>query len=261
MPDSKTISLTSLYKTLENVRPVRIAHRGASGLYPENTIPAMEKAVKLGADMIEFDLRLTKDGIPVVLHDPTIDRTSNGKGVPADYTFEELRKFNFSYRGGVPVYSELAIPAFEEILAEFRDLCCMNIQVYDTTEAGLKTICALYRKYEMFDRGFLAIGHEAARLVRRIDPDVEVAILGQWDLRGTPDEIRKCHAAGCRFLQPVHDHLHPETFTCAKEQGMYANVFFSDTDIENRKLIGLGASGILTNRIDLLTDTCNALKK
>lgn len=256
---SRTVSLTALYQSLDRVRPVRIAHRGASGLYPENTLLAMRKAVDLGADMIEFDLRLTGDGIPVLLHDPSIDRTSNGKGTPADYLFRELRKFNFSCRNGIPVYAELKIPSFEEVLAEFRDLCCMNIQVYDISPAGLKTICSLYREYEMFDRGFLAIGWDALRTVREIDPDVEVAILGPWDLRAFPEEIRKCHAAGCRFFQPVHDHLHPDTFSCARELGMYANVFFSDTDIENRNLIALGASGILTNRIDLLTDTCSAL--
>ncbi len=254
-----SISLTALYRELKGVRPVCIAHRGASGLYPENTLLAMDKAVKLGADMIEFDLRLTKDGIPVLQHDAVIDRNSTGKGEPGLYTLAELRKFNFSVMKGVPVYESMSVATFEEVLDGFRDRAAMNIQVYDTTEAGLRTICALYRKYEMFDRGFLAVGHEVAWMVRRIDPDVEVAILGQWDLRAAPEEIRRCAEFGCRFFQPVHDHLYPDTFSVAESVGMYGNVFFSDTDVENRKLIAAGASGILTNRIDLLRETCEAL--
>ena len=241
-----SVSLTALYQELKGVRPVRIAHRGASGLYPENTLLAMDKAVKFGADMIEFDLRLTKDGIPVLQHDAVIDRNSTGKGEPGLYTLAELRKFNFSVMKGVPVYESMNVATFEEVLDGFRDRAAMNIQVYDTSEAGLRTICALYRNYEMFDRGFLAVGHE-------------VAILGQWDLRATPEEIRRCAEFGCRFFQPVHDHLHPDTFPVAESVGMYGNVFFSDTDVENRRLIAAGASGILTNRVDLLRETCEAL--
>ncbi len=255
----KSVSLTELYRELKGVRPVRIAHRGASGLYPENTLLAMRKALDLGADMIEFDLRLTKDGVPILQHDRVIDRNSTGKGEPALYTLEELRKFNFSVMKNEPVYESMRVATFEEVLEEFHDRVTMNIQVYVTSEPGLRTICSLYRKYEMFDRGFLAVGHEAARMVRRIDPEVEVAILGPSDQRALPEEIRRCAEFGCRFFQPFRDFLRPETFACAEELGMYGNVFFSDTDVLNRRLIAAGAAGILTNRMDLLRETCEAL--
>ena len=74
------------------------AHRGASFEFPENTLLSMEKAVEAGADMIEFDLRGTSDDIPILLHDETIDRTSNGKGRPEDYTLSELKKFQKKLR-------------------------------------------------------------------------------------------------------------------------------------------------------------------
>src|SRR5690606_6512659 len=72
------------------------AHRGASFLCPENTAPAMAKAVELGAHMIEFDLRLSADGVPVLLHDATIDRTSDGRGRPEEHSLAALREFNFA---------------------------------------------------------------------------------------------------------------------------------------------------------------------
>ena len=73
------------------------AHRGFSGKYPENTMLAFEKAVEAGAEGIELDVQLTKDGEIVIIHDETIDRTTDGKGFVADYTYEELKKFDASY--------------------------------------------------------------------------------------------------------------------------------------------------------------------
>ena len=69
------------------------AHRGFSGKYPENTILAFQKAIEVGADGIELDVQLTKDGEVVIIHDETIDRTTDGKGYVVDYTYEELSKF------------------------------------------------------------------------------------------------------------------------------------------------------------------------
>jgi glycerophosphoryl diester phosphodiesterase len=71
-----------------------MAHRGYSGKYPENTMLAFEEAAKTGADGIELDVQLTKDGQVVVIHDERIDRTTDGSGWVKDYTYEELKKFN-----------------------------------------------------------------------------------------------------------------------------------------------------------------------
>ena len=73
------------------------AHRGFSGKYHENTLLAFEKAVEAGADGIELDVQLTKDGEVVIIHDETIDRTTDGKGFVADYTYDELKKIDASY--------------------------------------------------------------------------------------------------------------------------------------------------------------------
>lgn len=256
-------TLSDLYAESSPCNCIAIAHRGASGLYPENTLLAMEKAAALGADMIEFDLRLTKDGIPVLLHDPTIDRTSDGQGKPDDYTLDELRKFNFSFRpdsrglhSGPPACASMPIPSFEDVLSALHERVCMNIQVYDTAGNALKTICRLFRKYEMFDRAFLALpSFDTLRAVREIDPEIEGAVLGQWDLRASAPELRKCRDAGCRFVQLPVETLTPETLPLCRELGLKANLFYSDSENEIRSLIQDGADGILSNRIDILRKT------
>ena len=96
-------------------------HRGFSGKYPENTMLAFEKAIEVGADGIELDVQLTKDGEIVVIHDETIDRTTDGKGYVVDYTYEELSKFDASYiyRGKMGFNK---IPTLKEYFELIKDL-------------------------------------------------------------------------------------------------------------------------------------------
>ena len=97
-----------------NDHPLIWGHRGASGHAPENTLPAFRMAADMGADGVELDVQETKDGVLVVCHDETVDRTSNGAGWVKDFTFEEIRKLDFS--GGNAAYEGLKIPSMEEVL-------------------------------------------------------------------------------------------------------------------------------------------------
>ena len=88
-----------------------IAHRGASGGHPENTLLAFERALTQGADALEFDVRATADGVPVVIHDATVDRTTNGRGPVAAFSLADIRRL---YAGA----GEL-VPTLDEVLARF----------------------------------------------------------------------------------------------------------------------------------------------
>jgi glycerophosphoryl diester phosphodiesterase len=105
-------------------RPV-IAHRGNSAHAPENTFEAYDQAIALGADALEFDIRLTRDGVPVVIHDPTLDRTTNGRGPVVDRTLDELRALDagarFVSRDGSHPYrgQGFVIPTLEEMVVRY----------------------------------------------------------------------------------------------------------------------------------------------
>src|SRR6266704_6290544 len=109
-------------------RPLRIAHRGASARAPENTLAAFAEAVRLGANAIELDVHLTADGVPVVIHDGTVDRTTNGRGEVAAMTLKDLRRldagawFSSRFRGE-------RIPTLEESLEFARGRCAMNVEI------------------------------------------------------------------------------------------------------------------------------------
>ncbi len=104
------------------------AHRGFNAVAPENTLPAFAAAVALGADEIEFDLWPTADGQLVVCHDPSVDRTTDGKGTICDMTWEQIQKLD----AGKKFHSEYAgvhLPLFEEVLQQFARKVVMNIHI------------------------------------------------------------------------------------------------------------------------------------
>ena len=99
-----------------------MAHRGYSGKYPENTMLAFEEAAKTGADGIELDVQLTKDGQVVVIHDERIDRTTDGSGWVKDYTYEELKKFNAArVKGDQFGFQPISIARFKSA-SQFKQL-------------------------------------------------------------------------------------------------------------------------------------------
>jgi len=191
--------LTNLYNNWNNV--IAAAHRGACGCYPENTILSMRKAIECGADMIEFDLRASKDGIPVLLHDNTLDRTSDMQGKPEEYSLAQLRCGNFShyiygtdYKNGKevskPVYRTMKIPTFEDILQQFRGQTAMNIQVY-AEQSVMKEICRLYKQYQMYDQGYLTIATmKDIDYIKSIDKNIEICYTPGWEERTTPENLK-----------------------------------------------------------------------
>ena len=238
---------------------VLTAHRGASFEFPENTIAAFEAAIKAGAHFIEFDLYVSKDGVPVVLHDHTIDRTSNGSGRPEDLTLAELKKFNYSYfhhseRHSDPMYEVCEIPTFEEVLQKFSGTVCMNIQLNGKPDdAGIKEICRLYKKYNMEKTGYLTIAwRDIFQAVRDYASDIEICFTPPMQERATPESLELCKNLGCRYVQPVRAYFSAETAELCQKLNLRDNIFYSDAPAEAQGLIAMGAKGIMTNKIELL---------
>jgi len=99
-----------------------IAHRGNRVAAPENTIEALRDAIALGADAVEFDVRVTRDGVPIVLHDPVLDRTTNARGLASELTFAETRALEVRSPGGDSRFREARIPSLEQVLDSIGDV-------------------------------------------------------------------------------------------------------------------------------------------
>lgn len=156
------------------------AHRGASRYAPENTLPAFTLAAQQGADGVELDVHLSKDGELVVIHDETLDRTTDGTGPVQDYTLAQLQ--GFCADNHMPGFADARIPTLRQVLARLKPTGLrVNIELktsilwYDGIEE--KTL-ALVREMGMEDRVvYSSFNHYSIEKVRQLAPGAETAYL------------------------------------------------------------------------------------
>ena len=177
-------------------KPLVLGHRGASGYAPENTLPSYRKALDMGADGIELDIQMTKDGEIVVIHDETVDRTSDGTGWVKDLTLSELLELNFNYqnatdpwnpsgkmRGPViyPEYDRVRIPTMREVLDLFKGTGkLINIEL----KTGIvfypieENILALVDEFKMKDQIlYSSFNHATVMKIKELDPEAYTGFL------------------------------------------------------------------------------------
>lgn len=164
IPVTQTENQTFLKK---GNRPLIIAHQGGAGMAPGNTMAAFSLSEKLGVDMLEMDVHLSKDGEAVVIHDNTVDRTTNGTGAVKDMTLNELQKLDAGYHfiGPDGSYSYrnkgITIPAMDEIFKEFPGYP-MTIELKTDDPALADKMAELIRKHNMSDKVIIASFYDDA---------------------------------------------------------------------------------------------------
>lgn len=139
-----------------NGRPLVIAHGGAKKLFPENTMVAFDGSMAIGIDMLEMDVCLTKDDILITHHDKTIDAMTNGSGNIRDYTFEELKAFNFGDGfkdlNGKNPYAEtiVSVTKLEDVFKKYPDML-YNVEIKDSGETGEKAAQILFQLIKKYN--------------------------------------------------------------------------------------------------------------
>src|ERR671920_1323446 len=155
--------------------PVNLAHRGASSLAPENTIEAFRLALEAGAGGLELDVHMTRDGHIVVIHDATVDRTTNGSGAVSEMTFDELRRFDaghdFSPDGGPtrPYRGRgVRVPTLSEVLEEFPGVA-VNIDLKDGPPGIQAAVLGVLRETKTWRRTLVvSTRHTPVKRFRKI---------------------------------------------------------------------------------------------
>jgi glycerophosphoryl diester phosphodiesterase len=266
--------MTQKYSTLLELfrnanRTVITAHNAYNGHYPENSIVGLRAATEIGVDIIEFDVRGTADNVLVLQHDPTLDRTSNGHGVIVEKKFHEIKDLNFSYFNFLPDFSgtkmktprfeKFPITKFEDVLSELSSRVFMNIQVYTQDTTDIKKICALYKEFNLYEKAYLTMGNfYYAEKVRKLDSEIDICIT---DRPTTIEKLYKFKDFGCRFVQPVRTDISHEFCEKCRELDMFANLYYSNSDEDNRHFIELGIQGILTDYPEILMQTIKDLQE
>lgn len=243
-----------------------IAHRGANLYAPQNTLPAFEKAFEIGCDGVETDVHLTKDGIPVLCHNFTVDETSDGTGAIKDMTLAELRELDFgSYRGRE--FEGTKIPTLDE----FLELCSKNnVGVLDIeiksevfgkagTELAEKTIAAVI-EHGLIDN-LLISSFDPQVLVdcKKIDPRCKTGILYSPDslvsLKIAPRPVKFAREIKADALHPLFLYVNRLYVERAHRAGIQVNPWTIDKDIIGKRLSDIGCDGIITD----CPDTMNAI--
>jgi glycerophosphoryl diester phosphodiesterase len=232
-------------------RPAIFAHRGASAHAPENTLAAFELAIRQKADAIELDAKLSTDGQVVVIHDPTVDRTTDGHGWVGKMTLEALRELDAGTYFDVAFHGE-CIPTLEEVFETVGRETFINIELtnYVSPGDGLPQIVAGLVKHRHLETRVLFSSFNPQALIRakRILPDVPIGLLASpgWSGCWTRSWLG-------RILVP-YDALHPERqdvtprlVRAAHQRNQRVHTYTVNDPQEMRRLFDLGIDGVFTD--------------
>ena len=224
---------------LTSNRPLIIGHRGASADAPENTLAAFALALEQDADGIEFDVQLCADGIPVVMHDDTVDRTCDGAGRVSDLTLAELRMLTID--------GEHPVPTLDEVFAALgrRTLYNVELKGLGVSDGGLSAAVArVLAAHDVADRVIISsFSPFVVRLARQAMPGVPVALLREHR------PLRLAHALlRAQADHPYYPLVDEALMRWARRRGLRVNVWTVDDPAEAQRLVRLGVHGIITNR-------------
>lgn len=230
------------------------AHRGFSGIAPENTMAAFERAVASKADGIETDVHLSKDGKVVICHDETLDRTTNGSGLIQDYTFEQLQAFDAGSKFS-PEFSNERIPALEDFLKLVRQTdLLLNIELktdkvsYPQIEAK---VVVLLKEYDLVERTMLSsFNFQSIAKVKELLPEISTAAIMK-NPNTISDLWERMLELKVVAVHPDHKYLNPEFMDAAGKRGLLVNTWTPNQPKEFRRLLKLQTNGVITNFPDI----------
>jgi glycerophosphoryl diester phosphodiesterase len=250
-------------------RPLVIAHRGGAGLWPENTAHAFERAAAVGADVLEMDLHSTSDGALVIIHDATVDRTTNGTGRVGDLTLAELKRLDAGYRwtkdGGrtFPFRDKgITVPTLLEVLERFP-LMRLNIDIKQAEPSIVEPFCRTLS--ERGATGRVTVASFSSRTLaefRRACPEVATSA-GAEEVAALSAELRAGRGlltagrAPFRVVQVPEwvggqSGLTSEAVAALKRAGLEIDVWTINEEASMRRMIALGVDGIMTDYPDRL---------
>jgi glycerophosphoryl diester phosphodiesterase len=257
-------------------RPLVIAHQGGEGLRPSSTMLAYDHAVKLGADVLEGDIHTTSDGHLVLIHDETIDRTTDSTGEVDDMTLAQLQALDaghywtedgktYPYRG-----QGLTIITVRELFEKYPDLLYV-LEVKKTDLPTAEPTCDLIKELDMEEKVMIAsVYQDMMDTFRAACPDVTTS--------ATEDEATQFFVMNTLFLAPLYSppmtslqvpeysevrgvNLHvitPRFIRAAHKRGMDVHPWTINDPADLRRMIDLSVDGIITDRPDLLLDLLNS---
>ena len=218
---------------------LKIGHRGARAYEPENTLRSFGKAIELGVDAVELDVRETKDGKVVVIHDAKVDKTTNGKGSVSDLTLDEIKRLVTEKDEKVPTLEEALdfLDRKVKILIELKETGFEEEVLRQIRERGLEKNVVIVSFIE-----------EALRKVREMDKEVETGLIYVRH----KNSIKAALDLRASYLLPLYRFAHTANVKKAHENGLKVIVWTINKPEEVPQYIKKGVDGITSDRPDIL---------
>ncbi len=223
---------------------LKIGHRGAAGYAPENTLASFQRAIEIGVDMIEFDVRLSKDKQLVIIHDPTLDRTTNGRGRVADYNLSQLKKLDAG--------QQEQIPTLQEALKLINRRTQVNIELIETGLVPylLDTLDVFLKEgWDSDDFLLSSFYWQELELLNRLAPHFRLGVL--WDDPQKDWRLPQSQIPAYS-LHPHFALVNPILINEAKTRGLKIFAYTANTPKQISFLKELKVDGIFSDFPDLI---------
>lgn len=223
---------------LENIF-IKIAHRGASAYEPENTLRSFERAIEMKADMIELDVRQSIDGHLVVMHDDTVDRTTDSSGLVSLKTLSELKELNAGKGEQIPTLGQVI--ELGRGRAKF---------VIELKENGVEDkVVELINKNGLLDEVFIvSFKPNRLKMIKELEPKVKTGLI----IFASLDPIRLAKNCGADVVAPFRWFITKGLVERARQNGLYTFTWTVDDRLKAQTLKEKGVSGIVTNKPDII---------
>ncbi|ADQ13961.1 glycerophosphodiester phosphodiesterase [Halanaerobium hydrogeniformans] len=237
---------------------LNIAHKGACGYYPENSLLAFERAVEMGCDAFEIDVQLSSDGKIVVFHDEELDNVSDGSGFLKDHTWAELKNLEITDNNEDEKYGVQRILSLKELLKMMqKNDIILNLELKNDLidYPGMEEkVCEMLKEYKMLDRVIVSsFNHYSLRKFSKICPEIDLGILYMTTLI-KPENYVDSLDFKVRSLHPAAKTLDQEVVKGIKASGYEIYPYTVNEKEELKKMIELGVDGIITDYPDRLKE-------
>lgn len=216
-----------------------ISHRGASHYEPENTLRSFRKALDMGSNAIEFDVRRSLDGRLVVIHDRKVDRTTDGTGVVSGKKLDELKSLDAGFGE--------RIPTLEEVFENFAGRCGLVVEL---KEKGVeeKTVSLIKKHGLTEDVAVVSFRKDCLRAVRTLDRTIPTGLITVFGFGC----VKRALSLGCRVVAANHRFMTRRLVSEAQRNDLFVYCWTVNDAKRGERLAGIGLNGVITDKPDLL---------